>query len=149
MSAVSVRLEGLPGSTRPRVDRGRAHLGATYTAWRKAAEATIRAAKLQPITGAVEVHVAVVVASPMVPALRKGRGRVGFVGRPDVDNMAKGCLDALQGAGVLADDAQVVALTVHRVRGAVVPHVAAYARDARERSCCEVVVTPLEVSDVG
>lgn len=148
MSAVSVRLEGLPGSTRPRVDRGRAHLGATYTAWRKAAETTIRAAQLPAIAGAVEVHVSVVVASPMVPALRKGRGRVGFVGRPDVDNMAKGCLDALVSAGVLADDSQVVCLTVQRVRGAVTPHQAAYARDARERSCCEVTVTPLEVSDV-
>ena len=140
MSAVSVRLEGLPGCSRPRVDHGRAHLGKTYTAWRKAAHATIAAARLQLIAGAVEVHIAVVVASPMVPALRRGRGRVGFVRRPGLDNAVKGCLDALQGAGVLADDAQVVALTVHRVRGAVAPHQAPYARDARERSCCEVWV---------
>lgn len=130
------------------MDRGRAHLGATYTAWRRAAEATIRAARLPAIEGAVEVHVTVVVAAPMVPALRRGRGRVGFVGRPDVDNAAKGVLDALQSAGVLADDSQVVCLTVHRVRGAVAPHAAAGAAYARERSCCDVVVAPCEVSDV-
>ena len=153
MSAVSVRLEGLPGSTRPRVDRGRAHLGATYTAWRKAAHAEIKAAirerRMRPIAGMVEVHIEVVVVAPMRPALRKGAARACFIGKPDVDNAAKGCLDALVSGGVLADDSQVVCLTVRRVRGAVAAHEPAGAGYARERSCCDVTVTPLEVSDVG
>lgn len=164
MSAVSVRLEGLPGSTRPRI-QGRsvsasgavrpahAHFTDGYTAWRKAAHATIKAAirerRMRPIAGMVEVHVEVVVVAPMRPALRKGAARAYFVGKPDVDNAAKGCLDALVSGGVLADDSQVVCLTVRRVRGAVAAHEPAGAGYARERSCCDVVVTPLEVSDVG
>jgi len=162
MSAVSVRLEGLPGSTRPRI-QGRsvsasgavrpahAHFSPTYEAWRKGAHAEIKAAirerRMRPIAGMVEVHIEVVVVAPMRPALRKGAARSYFIGKPDVDNAAKGCLDALVSGGVLADDSQVVCLTVRRVRGAVAAHEPAGAGYARERSCCDVTVTPLEVSD--
>ena len=150
-----VRLEGLPGSTRPRV-RGqsvsksgkvlpaRAHFSATYEAWRKVAHAEVAAAlrdgRLCASAGAVEVHIVVVVAAPMRPALREGAARAPFVGKPDVDNAAKGCLDALVSGGVLADDTQVVCLTVRRVRGAVARHERAQAAYARERSCCDVYV---------
>ena len=135
-----VRLEGLPGDTRPRVSATHTYMPRAYVAWKRAAVAVLAEAGLMRHDGPVAVELMVVIGRPLVPPLRAGSGRRPHVGRPDVDNVAKGVLDALTEAGVLIDDKQVAELVVRRVWGEVRPHAPSYARDARERSGCEVRV---------
>ena len=139
----AVVLDGLPGSTRPRVTATHTYMPPAYVAWRREAVRALQDAGMLHHDGPVRVEVLVVVSRPLAPALRDGAGRAVHVGRPDVDNVAKGVLDALVDAGVLVDDAQVAELVVRRMAGAVRPHQPAYARDARERSACHVRVEAL------
>lgn len=150
MSAVSVRLEGFVAWNRPRMGRHGVYMPPRYVAWKKAAAAAVAAARMERHTGPVRLELIVVVQRPLRPALREGAPREWHVGTPDVDNVAKGVMDVLQEAGVLVNDTQVVDSHTRRVWGAVEAHASSYARDARERSCCEVRVialAPLEVSD--
>lgn len=148
MSAVSVRLEGFVAWNRPRMGRHGVYMPPKYVAWKQAAVAAVAAARMERHTGPVRLQLTVVVQRPLRPALREGAPREWHVGHPDVDNVAKGVMDVLQEAGVLVNDKQVVDARLRRVWGEVEAHASSYARDARERSCCEVTVTPLEVSDV-
>lgn len=61
-----------------------------------------------PLTGAVTVFIVFYLHRP-----KKPRAEVPIV-RPDVDKLARSCLDALAAAGVFADDAQVADLTVRK-----------------------------------
>jgi Holliday junction resolvase RusA-like endonuclease len=135
-----VTLEGFVGWNRPRVTAHGVYMPPQYVAWKKAACATVAAARMLRHDGPVAVDLTVVVCRPLSPALRGGAARAPHVGTPDVDNIAKGVMDVLTEAKVVVDDRQVAELTVRRVWGAVAVHTSSYARDARERSCCEVRV---------
>jgi crossover junction endodeoxyribonuclease RusA len=102
--------------SRPRVTGRRSYYPAAYDGWRRAAAVLLRAQHegRDPIQGPVTVEVVAIHPRPRrCPAgLRAwwGPGRVVKATRPDIDNIVKAALDALDAAGVLADDGQVVRL---------------------------------------
>jgi Holliday junction resolvase RusA-like endonuclease len=117
-----------------RIVGARAHHSSAYTAWKAAAAAEARACwdGRPALDGPVQVHICAVLSPPKAARPMGGAPRRWAPRKPDVDNVAKGVLDALTDAGVWMDDAQVVALSVHRCWGAV---------DARARGA-EAVVEP-------
>ena len=72
-----------------------------------------------PIEQCVQVAIVAVTRRPKSVPKRDGTGRLVRPTKPDVDNIAKSCLDALVQGGVLADDRQVHRLVVERVTAAV------------------------------
>lgn len=124
-------LSTLPPDSRPRaaprygaggrIVGARAHHGAGYTSWKATAAAEARAVwgDRPALVGPVEVHLLVVVRPPQARRPRTGAAREWCERKPDVDNAAKGVLDALTDAGVWGDDVQVVRLVVDRCWGAV------------------------------
>lgn len=72
------------------------------------------AIKLQ---GEIAANIECVFARPAKVAKKLGTGRLSHTSRPDNDNLAKGCLDALNGLAY-DDDAQVSNLSVRKVKAA-------------------------------
>ena len=106
-----------------RIVGARAHHSRAYSAWKAAAAAEARAcwAGRPALEGPVAVTICAVLPPPKAARPMGGAPRRWAPRKPDVDNVAKGVMDALTDAGVWADDAQVVALTVRRFWGAVMP----------------------------
>jgi Holliday junction resolvase RusA-like endonuclease len=100
-----LNLSPVPAS-RPRVGRFGTYYPKTYEKWRAEAEKQAAAFEIpETLTGPLHVLIENVVAVPKTSKLDYPRG--------DVDNYAKGPLDALQKAtDLFADDNQVVLLTV-------------------------------------
>ena len=133
---VTYRVEGSPlGKGRPRF-RNTGKFVQTYTpAKTKAYEEEIRDAAKQamgvsePLAGAVKVYV--MCAYPMPKSMSKADRAKALLGdlkptkKPDLDNVAKAHLDALNGV-IYIDDAQIVRLQVSKVYG--------------EHPCVEVIV---------
>ena len=119
---IAIRLAEVPqGKGRPRRGKG----GAMYTpdATRAYEERLAWAARLamrgqQQLTGPVVVTVLACFAPPASWSLRKQRaalaGREWPTGRPDLDNIVKGALDACNGI-VWGDDAAVVELRARKI----------------------------------
>ena len=91
-----------------------------------------------PLSGPVEVRVSAIYAAPASWSRRKREDalndRVRPTGRPDVDNLAKGVMDALNGIAY-ADDSQIVRLTASKHYGhsdSVVVMVVALDTDTQE-----------------
>jgi Holliday junction resolvase RusA-like endonuclease len=80
---------------RPRFGSGRAYNSKRYTDWRKRFVALAPRVK-QPMSGALEVSI----------FFHTKSGKM----RPDLDNAAAGVCDALQDAGVIANDRDIVDL---------------------------------------
>jgi len=130
---VRLTLSSLPPDSRPRaaprygaggrIVGARAHIGRAYADWKDAAAAYVRGALdgRPPLSGPVEVRLLVVVRPPLRLQPAAGATRSWCARKPDVDNVAKGVLDALTDGGAWADDAQVCALVVHRCWAAVQP----------------------------
>jgi Holliday junction resolvase RusA-like endonuclease len=94
-------------ASRPRVARaGWAYYEKSYKDWMKAATAHLEAARLPYFSGPVSVYMTVSVARPKKPVNPYPRG--------DLDNYAKGPLDALTKAGVWSDDNQVVGMYIEK-----------------------------------
>jgi Holliday junction resolvase RusA-like endonuclease len=100
-------------SSRPRfaviAGRAMAYHAAPYKAWLKAAAAALAEQKTAPFVGPLDVYIEVTVKTP------QKTHRLYPVG--DVDNYAKGPLDALKKAGIYTDDDQVVWLKVTKRYG--------------------------------
>lgn len=109
------------GKGRPRFARRGAHVVAYTPEKTKTYEAQIRSAALeamagnQVVIGAVHVDIVIHVEPPA--SWSKNRRAEAFadvvypMGKPDIDNVTKGILDAMNGI-VYADDKQVVQMTV-------------------------------------
>lgn len=128
-------LSALPPDSRPRaaprygaggrIVGARAHSSAAYARWKDAAAAEARTCwgDNPPAEGPLDVRICAVLPPPKAARPIAGAPRRWAPRKPDVDNVAKGVLDALTDAGVWGDDAQVVSLSVHRCWGAVAPRV--------------------------
>lgn len=122
MRAVIATILGEPvACPRPRVAQGgrRTYYPARYETWRTLAVLSLRAQiDGGPLLGPLAVEIEAVHARPRsCPKGHKpwwGPGRVFKATRPDADNIAKAVLDALDAAGWLADDGQVVDLRVRQ-----------------------------------
>lgn len=110
---------GIPkGQPRPRAfarnGKARVYDPGTAEAWKGAVALAV--GPRAPVTGPVRVDLAF--AMPRPKAHLDSRGRIkdsapGYhTGKPDADNLAKGCLDALTTMRVWQDDAQVASLRV-------------------------------------
>lgn len=87
---------------RPRVTRWGCYMPKAYNLWRAAFVAEVKRQWDQPpIDGAINVNIGFFCTSH----------------RPDVDNSAGACLDALQDAGVFANDRAVKRLVAHIYEG--------------------------------
>ena len=95
-------------ASRPRVARGHAYYPKRYEEWRSLAAWQVRASGKR-VDGPVKVSVVFRRESVEVEVLPSPAVRPSGV-LADIDNLAKGCLDALVAGGVLADDSQVVVL---------------------------------------
>jgi Holliday junction resolvase RusA-like endonuclease len=141
----SVRFDGVVAWNRPRLGVNGVYMPLQYVAWKRAACAAVAEARMLRHDGPVELELVIVIQRPLTPALRGGAARAPHVGSPDLDNVLKGVMDVLQESGVVVNDKQVCAENTRRVWGAVAVHTSSYARDARERSCCEVRVRAIGV----
>jgi crossover junction endodeoxyribonuclease RusA len=123
------------------------HLSRPYARWKDAAAAEARAvwAGRPPLEGPVEVRLLAVLPAPLSARKLAGAPRTWAARKPDVDNVAKAVLDALTDAAIWGDDAQVVALTVHRCWGAVQER-ARGADVVAEEGHIDVVVLPADGS---
>lgn len=105
---LDAKVTGPPvGKGRPRLARsGHAYTPKETRAWEKGAKATFEAlwGQRAPALGPLQVEVKAVKARRKTD---KTPARFLRVVRPDVDNVAKAALDALQNAKVIKDDAQV------------------------------------------
>lgn len=111
------------GEGRPRTVRRGAHVqihSAPKSAeWRALAAQQMAAEYAStPYDGIARVEIEAVTRRPKLPK-KAGAERLWRTTKPDVDNIAKACLDALVQGGVLADDRQVVRLVIERVTAAV------------------------------
>lgn len=94
-------------ASRPRVTRqGWAYYAAPYKKWKGAAEKSFTEQVKEKIIGPVHVLIEQIASRPKTGKLDFPRG--------DVDNYAKGPLDALTKAGAWDDDNQVVGLSVFK-----------------------------------
>jgi len=125
----SITIQGRPvPASRPRVTRRGTFNAPAYDAWKRDATLLCRSRwHEQAITLAVAVSVEVTLPRPKSKPRSPSTHALYWhptedyplPTRGDVDNYAKGALDALQQAGVIADDRQVVELTVTKWGGSV------------------------------
>ena len=121
MDDQTVRIPGEPvGKGRPRLDprSGRAITPARTRAWEAAAALLLRAA-LRPLPVGAPLRLEVVAhhPAPQRKSPPEGSPCMGGGRRPDLDNIVKAVADALQLAGVVPDDRQIVAVVARSVYG--------------------------------
>ena len=131
MSTLTFQVTGEPkGQPRPRAfarKMGSVHVARFYDsdvadAWKSAVQIVVRDAATVhkwPLTlGPVSISMCFSLPRPKSHSGAKGlkaSAPVAHVGKPDVDNLAKLCLDQITRSGcVWRDDSQVVSLTVHK-----------------------------------
>lgn len=107
---------------RPRMTRtGRAYNPPTADAWKAAVKAAWRLASTsaEPFTGHLKIHLQFMIPRPKSHLTSKGTltksAPLHHVQKPDLDNLAKGVLDALTNASAYRDDCQIVELRVGKV----------------------------------
>lgn len=110
------------GQGRPRAGNGTIYKAREDKAWEKLILTSYAAENpgAKPYSGAVKVSVETVIPVPISKPRRiqddMMTGKIPAVKKPDVDNVAKAVLDALNG-GAWLDDKQVVMLTVKKRYG--------------------------------
>ena len=113
---VRVTIPGPPvPKPRPRVARGRAYTPPRYAAWERGARLLAAASLPWGVLLTVPVRVVCDFYMPIPkswPAARRAHPGLPE-GKPDVDNLAKAALDAMNGT-VFVDDAQVVDLSCRK-----------------------------------
>lgn len=126
MTTIRIEILGPPiGEGRPRAVRMgpmvRMHAAPKSAEWRAlAAKQMASEHKGQvPIDVPLAVTIEAVMPRPKSIPKRAGTGRVLRPCKPDVDNVAKACMDALVQGGVITDDRQVVLLVVRKETAAV------------------------------
>jgi Holliday junction resolvase RusA-like endonuclease len=116
----TIRIPGEPvGKARPRVTSGgHAYTPARTRAWESAA-ALLMMRGLAPLPAGVPLRLEVVAhhPAPLRKAPPAGSPCMGGGRRPDLDNVIKAAADALQIAGVVPDDRQIVAVVARSVYG--------------------------------
>ena len=112
---LQVTINGKPiPCSRPRLGRRGTYMPSDYIAAKEAIIVQLKAAARvegwpsEPITGPVSVLMTFVHSRPK--RLKKTAGRVLKTTRPDIDNLSKTYLDAMQQAGIFRDDGQVCSL---------------------------------------
>jgi Holliday junction resolvase RusA-like endonuclease len=123
MSAIAFAVDGDPvPQPRPRVSTvggfARAYVPKDHAihAYRQAITLAARAAGVRPAAGPVSVIIDAVFARPKSHLTKSGvKASAPALPRPDVDNLAKACLDALQ--DVMGDDTNVSRLVVEKSWG--------------------------------
>ena len=126
---------------RPRFSGGkfpRAYLPKKTRAWIGAATHILESQwRDAPLAGPVAVEIVFVHSRPKRLCRRKDpAGRIWRGVRPDIDNLVKCALDALQGAGIITDDGQVVALV-------------ALDQYARKDEDSKVTIAVINVDEIG
>ncbi len=107
------------GGVRPRVSGRRAYMPKSYTDWTEAAAVTFRAARRRCAwEGPIGVKIKAFHKWPKSGPSVNSRWHIAT---PDVDNLAKPVLDALQSAEVIPDDKFVVDLQVQALRTRLIP----------------------------
>ena len=103
--------------------RVRSYMPKKYQKWKSAAAFEFkRQSEQDQFDGPVKIKITFIYKRPK-NLLRKidPPHRLPKATLPDIDNLAKSCLDALQDAGVLKNDSKVVSLILHKYYGAVGP----------------------------
>lgn len=108
---------------RPRFSGGphpRAYLPQKTRDWIRGATIILRAHwRAAPLEGAVAVELVFVHSRPKrLMGPKHPHRRFWRSCRPDIDNLAKSCLDSLQEAGIIKDDGQVAVLEARDMHGA-------------------------------
>lgn len=113
--------KGRPRFVGPRLGRkARAFTPSRTRAWEASAALWLRSAwRAAPADGPVTLRIVAVLARPQrLMRAREPDGRLPHTTKPDADNVAKAVGDALQAAGVVGDDSQVVGLEVVKLYAA-------------------------------
>ena len=103
--------------------RVRSYMPTKYQKWKSAAAFEFkRQTEQEPFDGPVKIKITFIYKRPKNLLRKKDPPhRLPKATLPDIDNLAKSCLDALQDAGVLENDSTVVSLILHKYYGAVGP----------------------------
>ena len=132
---------------RPRITRfGRAYMPQRYREWKKAAAEELRGqwGDAEPMAGPVAVELVFWFARP------KSRCRVKLrdivvprTGRGDLDNAVKSVLDAIQDAGIFANDSQVSSINASQWEAELEPWIYIAVEPAEEfpRAQCQKVLS--------
>ena len=117
MSSYDFWVEGRPiAQPRPRMTKG----GHVYTPegkvrpWKEAIAAACRAKMDRPFQGGVRVHLRFLMPLTKLEAKKKPADRVPHCKKPDIDNLTKAVLDAIQKIA-FGDDAQVAFFSADKV----------------------------------
>jgi len=101
---------------------GRAYNPPSADAWKSAVREEWAGVREDPFIGAVIVRLEFVIERPAGHWTKDQRLRAGanvhHVSKPDVDNLAKSTLDALENVGAIPGDAAVTGLTITKRYGA-------------------------------
>ena len=101
--------------------RVRSYMPSKYTKWKQAAVQSFLAQyDGKPFDSPVKIKITFIYRRPKGMCRAKDpRHRLPKGTLPDIDNLAKSTLDALQDAGILANDSLVVSLTLNKYYGAI------------------------------
>lgn len=134
--SVTFYCSGTPAAQpRPRMTRtGRAYNPPSADKWKAAVRAAWAELKEEPLAGAVVMRLEFVIERPKSHLTTKGEltksAPLQHTSKPDVDNLAKAVMDALENANAFPGDAAVTGLTITKRYGAAV-----------EVSGCRVTIT--------